>query len=195
MRIIFIRHGQTLANTLHQQDTGFPGCPLNETGLAQAEALVTALKDEPIELVMSSDIPRARQTAEPLVRSKRIPLITHPGLREIYAGDWDMDTDWKPFVSVVSQWSTDLTATLPHGDSGESFFKRYDAAVADLMDQDVDCAAVVSHGGAMKVWLSAAGHLDTSDPAQWIIHNTDRVIIEGEPGDWTIRSWGDMVLE
>ena len=177
---------------MHLLDTGFPGAPLDEVGLAQAAALPERLAGEPIEAVMASDITRARQTAEPLAAALGVPLVVHPGVREIYAGDWDMAADWTDYPRIISSWVNDLTEGIPGGDDGVRFFERFDAAIAEL--QEYDCAAVVSHGGALYAWLAGRGDLDLKAEPEWQLHNTDVVIVEGTPGHWSILSWGDREL-
>jgi len=192
VRIIFIRHGQTQSNTGHLLDTGFPGASLDDVGLAQAERLPDRLAAEPIEVVMTSDITRARQTGEPLAKALGVPMIIHPGVREIYAGDWDMSPDWKDYVAMVASWTQDLTRSLPHGDDGVSFFNRFDAAIGEL--EEYDCAAVVSHGGALRCWLGERCDIDMGTDTAWVLDNTDTVVVEGTPGAWSILSWGDRDL-
>jgi len=190
VRIIFIRHGRTASNVGHRLDTGFPGAELDEVGRAQAADLVDRLADEPIEVVMTSDILRARQTGEPLAKARGVPVITHPGVREIYAGDWEMDTNWWDYVAVIQSWQTDPTASTPNGENGVDFFRRFDEAIAELAEYD--CAAVVSHGGALRTWLASRGDIDIPD--DWVLGNTDCVVVEGRPGSWRILSWGDKDL-
>ncbi|MDR0847719.1 MAG: histidine phosphatase family protein [Propionibacteriaceae bacterium] len=194
MRIIFIRHGRTASNTQHALDTGFPGAPLDEVGQEQAQALVDRLKDEPIEAVYTSDILRARQTGTPLAEAKDVPLTTNAGLREVYAGDWDMDVEWEDFINVTIEWEHDLTASMPGGDSGESFFARYTKAVNEIAATGHECVAIVSHGAAMRVWLPWAAGLHVDDEAYWVLHNTDIVTLEGTPGAWKALTWGSRVL-
>ena len=174
-------------------DTAYPGAPLNEVGLAQAAGLPERLSGEPIEVVMTSDITRARQTGLPLARALRVPLITHPGVREIFAGEWEMDTDWEKYVRVIESWTEDLTRSLPGGDNGERFFARFDAAIEELVDYQ--CAAVVSHGGALRSWLGRRCGIDSRTDRRWHLNNTDTVVIEGVPGDWTILSWAGQDIE
>jgi len=187
VRIIFIRHGRTRSNTDHCLDTAFPGRELDEVGLAQAAALPARLSNEPIEVVMTSDLTRARQTGEPLAQALGVPLITHPGVREIYAGDWEMSTDWSGYIRTAASWPTDPAAAMPNGDDGVSFFARFDAALLDL--QDYGCAAVVSHGGALLAWLTGRGGRRIGADAKWELHNTDVVVVEGVPGSWQIQTW------
>jgi len=190
VRIIFIRHGRTSSNVNHRLDTAFPGAELDEVGHAQAAQLVETLAGKPIDVVMTSDILRARQTGEPLAKALGVPLITHPGVREIYAGDWEMDTDWGNYVQVIMAWQQDPTLAIPNGDDGLSFFARFDAAIAEL--QDYECAAVVSHGGALRTWLAARGDVSIED--DWILQNTDCVEVEGVPHSWRILTWAGRDL-
>ncbi|MDR2895718.1 MAG: histidine phosphatase family protein [Propionibacteriaceae bacterium] len=197
MRVIFIRHGQTDSNVNHLLDTAYPGAPLNARGLAQAQALVQRLGDQPIELVASSDITRAMQTAEPLAESKGLAVKSMPQFREIYAGAWEMSPlqmtpPWGGYVEVIESWINDPSLAMPGGDSGVGFFERYDAGLTALAGHD--CVAVVSHGAAMRTWLAVRCHLQmTADPI-WMLHNTDQVVVEGEPGDWRCLEWAGRQL-
>ena len=155
MRLLFIRHGRTSSNVGRLLDTGHPGAPLDEVGLGQAVSLAERLAAEPVEAVYTSDLVRARQTGEPLARARGLAVRELPGLREIYAGHDDMATDWGPYVSVLDSWSTDLTARRPGGEDALEFMTRFDAAVAEIGASGVGCAALVSHGAALRVWIPA----------------------------------------
>ncbi len=192
VRIIFIRHGQTDSNVGHLLDTGYPGAPLNETGLAQAAGLPDRLRDEPIEVVVTSDITRARQTGEPLAADKAVPLITEPGFREIFAGDWEMATEWQGYIDTIASWLTDPTSSMPNGENGVGFIQRYDEAIARL--ESYDCVAIVSHGAALRTWLGYRGQVTLDGDPRWQLHNTDTVVVEGTPSDWKILEWGDTPI-
>jgi len=176
----------------HLLDTAYPGAPLDEVGMEQAARLPEILAGEPIDVVMTSDILRARQTGEPLAKALGVPVITHPGVREIYAGDWEMDADWSSYVGVLEAWKTDLGVSMPNGDNGHTFFARFDAAIAEL--QDFHCAVVVTHGGALRTWLDLRGGIETGPGEEWTLHNTDIVVVEGSPAGWTIRSWAGRAI-
>ena len=159
-------------------------------GEAQARELSERLRREPIEVVMTSDITRARQTGQPLAEAFDVPLVAHPGLREIYAGSWEMGYDWDEYVSVLLTWVRDPSRTMLGGEDGWSFLKRFDQAIAEL--QDYECAAVVSHGGALRTWLAIRTDVAVGD--DWLLHNTDVVVVEGVPGAWRMLSWSDRQL-
>jgi probable phosphoglycerate mutase len=195
VRLILIRHGQTASNTGHLLDTGYPGAPLDEVGLAQADALVGTLADEPIEAIMTSDLTRARQTAAPLAAALGIEPTSHPGLREIGAGDLEMSPEWRPYVDVIQSWPHDPTRRIPGGETGLEFFHRYDGAIQELAATGLGCAAAVSHGGAMRAWLRvrAAGLPDIAD-GQWILGNTATVVLDNADGPWRVVRWADRFL-
>jgi broad specificity phosphatase PhoE len=82
------RHGQTDAN-LARRVQGQGDTPLNATGLAQAETLAEYFSRHPVDRIVSSDLPRARQTAEVLAKRLNVPATFHPELRARRMGDFE----------------------------------------------------------------------------------------------------------
>lgn len=79
------RHGETDWNAAGRFQ-GRVDVPLNDAGRAQADALAQALGPVRPELIVSSTLVRARETAEILSRSMNIPVEFAPGLEEISFG-------------------------------------------------------------------------------------------------------------
>lgn len=192
MRLILIRHGQTQSNIDHLLDTGHPGAPLTREGLEQAAGLVDRLAAEPIEVIYSSDLTRARQTAEPLAASKGLTVTEHRGLREIFAGEHDMSDDFVPYVSVLDTWHTTPENKLAAGESWIEFQERFEEAIDEIADSGVKVAALVSHGAAMRVWIPfVCANTTAGDARHWRLDNTDCVVIEGDRHGWNLVSWAD----
>lgn len=80
-KFYFIRHGQTDWNVKGRMQ-GHTDIPLNETGVGQARAAALRLKGAPIGVVVSSDLLRARATAEVIAGALGVPLVFDSGLRE-----------------------------------------------------------------------------------------------------------------
>ena len=192
MRLFLVRHGQTHANVARQLDTAVPGLDLTDEGRAQARALADRLGAEDLGAIYTSDLVRTQQTAAPLAEMLGLEMVVLPGLREIQAGDYEMSTDWQPYIDAVIRWREDPEHTIPGGDSGARFLARYDEAIARIASDGHESAVAVSHGAAMRVWCSVSFGLapDFFDGRR--LDNAHVVTMEGEPGSgWRLLAWGD----
>lgn len=84
--IYLIRHGQTTGNGNHY--VGWEDLPLNELGIVQAENIAQRLQEEPVSMIVSSVLQRAKATAQPLCKKKHIELLSDPRLNEINYGEY-----------------------------------------------------------------------------------------------------------
>ncbi|MGW5241139.1 histidine phosphatase family protein [Monashia sp. NPDC004114] len=192
MRLFLVRHGQTQANVSRQLDTAVPGLDLTDEGRSQAVMLASRLGGEDLGAIYTSDLVRTQQTAAPLAELLGLTMVVLPGLREIQAGDYEMSTDWKPYIDAVVRWRDDPAHAIPGGDSGVGFMTRYEAAIRRIATDGHESAVAVSHGAAMRVWCAATLHL----PAEFFdtrrVDNTHVVTMEGDPDSgWRLLAWGD----
>lgn len=88
MKIYLIRHGETDWN-LEQRLQDATDIPLNENGLELARETAKGLQDVPFDVVYTSPLTRARQTAEIIRGHRNIPLIEEPRLKEICFGVYE----------------------------------------------------------------------------------------------------------
>jgi broad specificity phosphatase PhoE len=91
--MILLRHGQSAFNaafTVTRRDPGIPDPTLTELGQMQAEAAAIALLDEGVTHIIASPYTRALQTAAPLARRLRLPVLVNPVVRERYAFSCDI---------------------------------------------------------------------------------------------------------
>jgi probable phosphoglycerate mutase len=185
-----IRHGETTSNLSHVIDTAAPGASLSAAGRAQAEALAERLKDEPIESVWVSDLVRTQETAAPLAAAKGLTPVVRPGLKEIQAGDFE-GGDWRPYVEVITAWAEDPSVKMPGAESGFEFFARFAAVIDEIAASGADCAAVVSHGAALRIWLAGAlgQRLPVGRADPWFFANTAHVVLENSSGQWRPERW------
>ena len=192
MRLLLIRHGQTQSNVNRELDTAFPGAPLNEAGLAQAEALVEALAHERIDALYCSTLTRAQQTAAPLAAARALEAVVVDGIQEIAAGVEEMSTNWQPYVDMLNSWSpTNLDVGLEGGETARQFVTRFTNAVAAMEQAGDEHVALVSHGAALRVWAI------TQDPTIGFdlappLANTQWITLNGSmTAGWRIERWGD----
>ena len=156
---VLLRHGETV----HTREKRFSGSGgddpgLSEDGRAQGEAAAVRLAGLAgaggVEVVVSSPLLRARETAESVARLLDLPVVTDDGFAECAFGDWEGLT----FAQVQARWPDELarwlasSAVAPPG--GESF-DAVQARVRDARDRLIERAAgrtvvVVSHVTPIK---------------------------------------------
>ncbi len=193
MRLLLIRHGQTASNVARLLDTAYPGAELDETGLLQAEALVTLLEDYPLDAIYVSDLVRSQQTAAPLARQRGLEPLVRPGLREIQAGDYEMSQIWEDYVTVIVGWHTDPDSRIPGGESGHEVRARFDAVIQEAYDAGHETVALVSHGAIIRTWASSVGAVTPEFLRGAALHNILVVEVHGTPDTgWRVVRWGDV---
>jgi probable phosphoglycerate mutase len=86
-RVVLLRHGRTAHNATGRIQ-GQLDVSLDDVGRAQAAAVAEALAEASPYAVVSSDLSRARDTAEAVASRARVTLRTDERLREIALGEW-----------------------------------------------------------------------------------------------------------
>lgn len=190
-----MRHGQTHANVSGELDTAHPGLHLTDLGRAQAEAAAKAIAEHHLDAIYVSSRVRTHQTAAPTAEHRGLTPTVVDGLEEIAAGDFEMRSDHDAvagYIGSVATWlEGDLTHRMPGAETGEEFLARYDAAVRTIAAAGHDAALVVSHGAALRTWVSTrmAPHPDAPSVHQ-PLHNTALIVLDGHPDTgWEMVSW------
>jgi broad specificity phosphatase PhoE len=163
-RIILIRHGETLWN-LEKRCQGFTDIPLSEAGERQAELLSRALSREPLAAVYSSDLIRARRTAEIIARPHGLPVSTDARLRELNQGELEgqnMEGLLAHHAELLKNWMADPAHTqMPKGESLLEIQARGWAAISEIAARHPDQAvAVVAHNLLNVAVIAKALELD-----------------------------------
>ncbi len=196
-RICLIRHGETAWNA-ERRLQGHLDLPLNETGLAQAEAAARHLADEPFAALYSSDLLRTRQTATPLARGLGREMIREPRLRERHYGHFQGLT----YEEAAQRYPQDYARhaarepdfALPGG--GESlieFHHRIAAALTEITARHAgERVAVVTHGGVLDIIHRFASGKPLEAARDFPIPNAALNWIEFDDGRWRLLSWGDQ---
>ena len=85
MRLYIIRHGETQWNKVKRLQ-GQTDIPLAEEGIRLARETGEGMKELPIDLVISSPLTRAVQTAQLLTEGRDVPILTDERIIEISFG-------------------------------------------------------------------------------------------------------------
>jgi len=195
MRLFLLRHGQTHGNTIGALDTAFPGADLTDLGERQSAAAATALESHGITGIYVSPLVRTGQTAAPLAAALGLEPVVLEGLKEIQAGAYEMATDEESilgYIGTVADWiERRLDNQMKDSETGHEFLARYDDAVATIAAGDHDVALLVSHGAAIRTWVS--NRVTGSTTHAMAIEgfaNTACIELEGSPeAGWEVVAW------
>jgi len=161
--LLLARHGETDWNR-ERRWQGHAATSLNEAGRAQARALAAALAGAPPEAVYSSDLPRARETAELVAGELLLPVRLDARLREVDVGEWSGLT-WAEVERRFPEGAAERLAGGTGWRDGEAFDAMRGRVVAALLEiasaHDGGRVLVVTHGGPIvAAWLAAGGSFD-----------------------------------
>jgi len=152
------RHGQTTWNA-ERRFQGQSDIPLDATGQAQAQRAARLLAGLRPDMIVSSDLSRAANTAAPLARLTGPDVILDKDLRERHGGQWEGLTDTEIRARYPAEHATwnppDGEPTLVVADRVAGALRRIAAAVSDdTRTGGAGLAVVVSHGAALRLGAS-----------------------------------------
>jgi broad specificity phosphatase PhoE len=143
---LLVRHGETDWNAEGRLQ-GHTDTPLNDLGRRQARELAEELAGEAVDAVYSSDLSRAKETAEILAERSGLPVTLDPGLREKDWGTWEGLT------------SAERDRVELAGETTEAHRARVLASLRSIHARHpAGRVLVVTHGGSVRrVQASALG--------------------------------------
>jgi glucosyl-3-phosphoglycerate phosphatase len=158
-RLVLLRHGRTAWNH-ERRAQGHRDVPLDDVGRAQANTVATALAALSPVVVRSSDLRRARQTADPLGAMAGPDVSTDERLREYDLGErtgLTMPEYAASFPDEYAAFRLGRYDVVPGGETTAAVVARCTAALREVLAGlgPGDCAVVVGHGAALKVSLIA----------------------------------------
>jgi probable phosphoglycerate mutase len=184
--ILAIRHGETDWNA-QQRLQGHTDIPLNAKGLEQARRLAEALHDQTLHAIYSSDLSRAKATAEALARRAGLVVGQEPALRERGFGSFEGLT----YAEVEQRWPDeaerwrrrDLSFAPPGGETLPQLHERCVQALLKLARAHAgQTIALVAHGGVLDTWYRAASRAGLQAPRTWQMPNAaiNRLMVADE---------------
>jgi probable phosphoglycerate mutase len=161
--VLLARHGETDDNVAPLRFQGFTDTPLNGTGRRQAGELAEKVAGgraagEPIASLWSSDLSRARETAETVGQRIGLSPTLDRRLREGCRGRWEgllMEDVQRDEPELYAAWRrAGADFRFPDGESLLEQQQRVSAALQDIRGGPLP-ALVVCHGGSIRVMLCA----------------------------------------
>lgn len=159
-----VRHGESTWNAEGRWQ-GQADPPLSDAGTSQAEAVALRYEGTTLDMIWSSDLTRARDTAKPVARKLGLDVKTLPAMREMDVGTWTGLTRREIAVRFPEEWDAVESGGDPVRGGGESrahLMTRVRGAFASLTAESLAADArhvmLVTHGGVVReIALMALG--------------------------------------
>lgn len=196
-RVLAIRHGETDWNVVGRIQ-GQLDIPLNATGRWQVERLAAALAGDEIAALYSSDLLRARQTAEAISRACGVPILDEPGLRERGFGAFEglsYDAIRARWPDLAERWRRrDPEFGAPDGGESLTRFCARSVGTADRLAaaHPGRTVVLVAHGGVMDCLYRAAARVALDAPRSWQLGNAAINRLLHTAQGFTLVGWSDV---
>lgn len=161
MKLYFVRHGESTANLLMEFSNSGIKHPLTAKGVEQAQVLAQKLSGIRFEIIFSSPILRAAQTAQITAEQLHVPVTVTEALREWSVGIYEGTTGlegWELHRKVQQDWyfHNKPESKMPGGESFIEIRARFvpfiDVLVQKSKDRDANILCV-AHGGLYLAML------------------------------------------
>lgn len=186
------RHGQTDWNVKNINLGGKSDIPLNKTGEKQAGILAKKIRHIHFDAIISSDLIRARRTAEIIALEHKLIVETYEALRERDFGSYDGEdrtrylTDLRALEKLTDEeiFKHKLDSTIESQDEAASrlitFLREY------AIGYPGKSILVVCHGSIIRALLIKLGFETMRNLPSGCIENTAYVVVESDGVDFFI---------
>lgn len=196
-RLLLVRHGETDDNK-NLVFQGQLGLGLNDLGREQAGRLAMRLsstRERPVALV-TSDLDRARETAEILGRTLELSPSHDPDLREVYLGAWQgltYSAITERFPDEWAAWRAGRDIRRGGGETYAELGERVSRAMLRIaQDHPGATSVVVSHGAALKSFIARVLGLGSEGMRAFRVQgNTGVTVVERDDDVWRLLVWND----
>ena len=194
-RICFIRHGETNWN-VEKRIQGHTDIELNETGRSQALAMAFNAAHHRFHAIYSSDLARARETAQVLAQREEHEVKLLPQLRErhygIFQGITAAQGAERHPAAYAHYIARDLDYDFEVGESLRGFAERVAAGVDWLVrHHSGQTIAAVSHAGVLDILYRRATGRPLHTPRDFKIPNCALNWFHFDGQGWHLEAWAD----
>ena len=194
-QFFIVRHGETLWNR-ERRIQGQGNSELSAVGLRQAIAAARHLATAGCARLVSSDLGRAVQTAQPIAAATGLRIDTDAGLRERAFGIFEgltPDQVRDRYPDDHASWQQRKPDYgIPGGESLVQLRDRVRCAFEALARTAAGRVIVVTHGGVLDALYRIAANVALDAPRTWQLLNASVNQIEVERDKWQLCGWGDI---
>lgn len=196
MLLTLVRHGKTDWNESGRCQ-GVSDVPLNSRGAEQAERLALSLRDEKIDRIYSSDLRRARETAERIAAHHSIEVNLREDLREMDQGMFEgLEFSYirENHSDVLRRWREEPeTLRIPGGETLIEVQRRAFDAVCDIESRFGSLnILVVSHNLTIITLLCKFAGRSLSDFRDYMVDEASKSVVRVRDGKFSVVSVNDV---
>lgn len=203
MRLYFVRHGESEANTQRIISNRALPHHLTALGRRQAASLAQELRGVAVRAIYTSPVPRAVETAGILAEAFGLVSQTYAALREFDCGEMEGRADgeaWAAHRRVTEAWvlQGDLEARIPGGESFVDLRGRFVPFIKNLVtesaaDAPADDRVFVGHGGLYGLMLPLVlANIRPDFARAHILPHSRPVVVEARPGGLVCVDWAGL---
>jgi len=195
-RVTVVRHGETEWN-LSRRVQGQKNSNLTNTGIRQAEYTSQALKDEKFDVLYSSDLQRARETAEIINKPHNLEHRIDIDLRERNFGIMEgltLDEVQEKMPEVYAGYrQRDENFTIPDGENLLQLYKRVkNCANRIVKENEGKNILIVTHGGVLDCILRMVFDYPLSGIRKFSLYNASINRFSVLKEVWLLEEWGNI---
>ncbi|OGK48771.1 hypothetical protein A3A93_03025 [Candidatus Roizmanbacteria bacterium RIFCSPLOWO2_01_FULL_38_12] len=188
--IYLVRHGETDWNVQNLLQ-GQTDIHLNKKGIKQSQEFAKKVKKVKFDAVFSSDLVRARRTAEIITLDRKLAIETRKVLRERFFGKYE-GMPRREFYKLFTNWEKLSEKEKFRFKLSEDIESEEEAAIrliTFLREVAVGYAGmtilIVAHGGLMKALLIHLGYATAEKPVR--MKNNGFILLESDGVDFFIK--------
>nr|WP_319571218.1 histidine phosphatase family protein [uncultured Draconibacterium sp.] len=192
--ITIIRHGETMWN-VQKRIQGQRNSKLSENGITQAELVAKALAKREFDVLVSSDLGRAIETAKIINKQLLLPHEYNANLRERSFGIFE----GKNFAEIEEKYPEEFLRykernpefVVPGGESILQMYKRITSEIESVARKFKDQKVlIVSHGLVLEMMMYRTFNLKLDEPRAFSINNSSISSFYIDENNWFLKEWG-----
>ena len=154
MILYVVRHGESVTN-MQKKYGGSIDTPLTEKGLEQARELTEKLAGMKFDIIVSSSLTRARQTAEIINEKLNLPLIFSDEFKERNLGVYEGLTQEEIIEKYPDLWERRCTRQMDDAPTNGETIRQFDTRITNALlklekEYPEKNVLLVSHGFALR---------------------------------------------
>jgi len=162
--IFVVRHGESESNVYARKHPDKPashfgnlGSSLTQKGREQAHLLAERFQNIPFSAVFSSDLNRAKETAEIIANKHNLPIITETTIRERFFGENMSAVKKREIEKALDTLSEEQKFSFRYFKNGENLYdivKRFKKFLSTVTKENLNkTIIVITHGYVMRSFL------------------------------------------